>query len=95
MVKLHCDKCGHAWDYTGRKHDYATCPSCDGSVRIKPLGDGVNEPGDTTPAGVPDPEELVDDGDVEPEELHGLLRENNRLLQTIYKLLDERNDESE
>jgi hypothetical protein len=34
---MECHKCGHEWNYTGNQSDWATCPSCNTSVKI---GDG-------------------------------------------------------
>lgn len=35
MVRLHCARCGHGWDYTGSSDHYCTCPNCKTSVKIQ------------------------------------------------------------
>jgi hypothetical protein len=35
MVRLHCARCGHGWDYTGSSDHYCTCPNCKTSVKVQ------------------------------------------------------------
>ena len=35
MTNLKCKRCGHEWDYAGKRKWYATCPDCKTSVKIK------------------------------------------------------------
>ena len=32
--RLYCNKCGHEWNYKGKRQFYACCPNCHSSVRI-------------------------------------------------------------
>jgi Zn finger protein HypA/HybF involved in hydrogenase expression len=35
MVKLKCQRCGHEWEYKGKRKYYTSCPDCKTSVKIK------------------------------------------------------------
>jgi hypothetical protein len=34
-MRLRCPKCGHIWDYKGRREFYVTCPNCYYKVNIR------------------------------------------------------------
>jgi len=34
-MKLRCRRCGHVWDYKGKRKFYASCPICKNSVNIQ------------------------------------------------------------
>ena len=33
-MKLRCNKCGHVWNYKGKRKYYVTCPNCYHKVNI-------------------------------------------------------------
>lgn len=49
MIKMKCHKCGHLWDYKGKKvlntkyHVYTSCSSCYTLVRLEERKDDIKE----------------------------------------------------
>jgi hypothetical protein len=39
MPELTCQRCGHAWEYTGESDYWATCPRCRTNVKVERTGE--------------------------------------------------------